>query len=90
MSQDKFQQYVIEKMEKVVAICEHNNACIGRFLQTTMTFLNPTSKPDGLPELPLKSDDDFQKLKEMLSQKSTDAGSREIPASAYTYLVLYF
>lgn len=87
MSQHQFQKYVIEGMEKVKALCEQNNACISRLLQTTLTFLNPISKPDGLPELPLKSNDDFQKLEEILALKTTDAGGHEIPAPAYTYLV---
>jgi len=53
-----------------------------------MTSLNPTSKPDGLPELPLKNDDDFKKLEELLSIKTVDGG-REIPGPAYTYLIWF-
>lgn len=75
MSQQQFQECVVEGMEK-----------ISRLLQTMWPFLNPTSKPDGFPELPLKSDDDFKKLEELLSIKAVDAGGHEIPAPAYTYL----
>jgi len=88
MSQQQFQKYVIERMEKITILCEQNNACTNRLLQTMMTSLNPTSKPDGLPELPLKNDDDFKKLEELLSIKTVDGG-REIPGPAYTYLVWF-
>lgn len=89
MSQQQFQKYVVERMEKITILSEQNNACISRLLQTMSTFLSPTSKPDGLPELPLKSDDDFKKLEELLSKKTVDAGGHEIPAPAYTYLVRF-
>ncbi|KAM0732804.1 hypothetical protein ACS0PU_000965 [Formica fusca] len=75
MSQQQFQEDVLEGM---------NN--ISRLLQTMSPFTNPTSKPDGFPELPLKSDDDFKKLEELLSKKTVYAGGHEIPAPAYTYL----
>lgn len=78
---------MIQRMEKLMIISEQNHACIGRLLQTVMTFVNPTLKPDGLPELPLKSYEDFKKLEELLSEKTIDTGGREIPGPAYTYLV---
>lgn len=69
MFQQQFQRYVIERMEKLTVLSEQNNACISRLLQTMSTFLNPISKPDGLPKLRLKRDDDFKKLEELLSEK---------------------
>lgn len=86
MSQSQFQKYVIRQMEKITILCEQTNACTSRLLQTMMTSLNPTLKPDGLPELPLKNDDDFKKLERLLSEKTVDR-DQEIPAPAYTYLV---
>ncbi|XP_036144454.1 uncharacterized protein LOC118646192 [Monomorium pharaonis] len=89
MSQQQFQKYIVERIEKIMVLSEQNNACISRLLQTMSTFLNSTSKRDGLPELPLKNYDDFKKLEEMLSEKTVDAKGRETPAFAYTYLVRF-
>jgi len=87
MSQQQFQRYVIERMEKITVLCEQNNACTNRILQTTLTFFNSTLKSDGLPDLLLKNDNDLKKLEEMLSEKTVDADGKEILSPAYTYLV---
>lgn len=88
MSQEQFQKYVVERLEKITILSEQSNVCISRLLQSMSTLINPTSKPDGLPELPLKSDDDFNKLEELLCEK-VDAQGHKTPSAAYTYLVRF-
>ncbi|XP_039308173.1 uncharacterized protein LOC120358330 [Solenopsis invicta] len=50
-------------------LLEQSNASSVRLLNSLQTFMNPSSKPDGLPEFPLTTDDEFQKLELMLSEK---------------------
>lgn len=88
MSQLQFQRYVVRQMEKLTILCEQNNACTNRLLQTMMTSLNPTLKPDGLPELPLKNNNDFQILEKLLCEETNDGGQK-VPSPAYTYLVRF-
>ncbi|XP_071574726.1 uncharacterized protein [Temnothorax nylanderi] len=87
LSKQQFQQYVIQRFEEVKALMEQNNASFVRLLNSLQTYMNPTSKPDGLPDLPLTTEDEFRKLELMLSEKVPDnPDGREAPALAYTYL----
>lgn len=87
-SPEEFQKYVVERLEKITILTEQNNVCINRLLQSMSTLINPTSKPDGLPELPLKSDDEFNQLEELLREK-VDAQGQKTSSPAYTYLVRF-
>lgn len=78
----------MERLEKITILTEQNNVCINRLLQSMSTLINPTSKPDGLPELPLKSDDEFNQLEELLREK-VDAQGQKTSSPAYTYLVRF-
>lgn len=88
LSVQEFQKYVIHKFEEVKVLLEQSNASSVRLLNSLQTYMNPTSKPDGFPDLPLTTEDEFRKLELMLSEKEPDnPDGREAPALAYTYLV---
>jgi len=65
---------------------EQSNASSVRLLNSLQAFMNPSSKPDGLPEFPLTTDDEFQKLELMLSEK-VEGNPDGQESLSYTYLV---
>jgi len=88
LSAQQFQKYVIKRFEQIIILLEQSNASSIRVLNSLQMYMNPTSKPDGFPDLPLTTDDEFQKLELMLSEKATDnVDGQEASILAYTYLV---
>jgi len=88
LSAKQFQKYVIKRFEQIIVLLEQSNASSIRVLNSLQMYMNPTLKPDGFPDLPLTTDDEFQKLELMLSEKATDnSDDQEASILAYTYLV---